>query len=100
MYIYGLLAVDLKVFKKLSPDDQKTVRSVMGRIFREMDRQNRLQNSNATDALKNRGIEELYAKASSVSKRLTETAKFSPPLIKALDTHLKAYRSGQAKEND
>ena len=107
MYIYGLLAVDLKVFKKLSPDDQKIVRSVMGRIFREMDRQNRLQNSNATDALKNQGIkfltpstealQELYAKAAGVSKRMIETSRFSPQLIKALDTHLKAYRSGQAK---
>ncbi|MFC1824369.1 TRAP transporter substrate-binding protein DctP, partial [Thermodesulfobacteriota bacterium] len=110
MYIYGMLAVDLKTFKKLSPDDQEVVRSVMGRVFREMDRQNRAQNANAMDALKNQGIEfltpspetlqELYARGAKVSKRLIETGKFSSPLIKALDTHLKDYRSGRAKQDD
>ena len=40
-YIYGLLAVDRKAFSKIPPEDQEVVRRTMGRIFREIDRQNR-----------------------------------------------------------
>ena len=41
MYLYAVLAVDRRAFRKISSDDQKIVRNVMGRIFRNIDKQNR-----------------------------------------------------------
>jgi TRAP-type C4-dicarboxylate transport system substrate-binding protein len=43
-YVYGLLAVDRQVFSEISPEDQKIVHDAMGRVFQEIDRQNRTDN--------------------------------------------------------
>ncbi len=55
-YVYALLAIDRKAFKKISPGDQKIVREVMGKTFREIDKQNRRGNDKARQALQNQGI--------------------------------------------
>ena len=57
LYIYGVLAVDDRAFQKLSAEQQMVVRDVMGRAFSEIDRQNRIDNVKALQALKDQGIE-------------------------------------------
>ena len=86
MYIYGLLAVDRKAFEKISPFDQRVFREIMGRVFRDLDRLNRLDNVKALEALRKQGIEfvkvpaesltEWLKHASAVPRRLIETEKF------------------------
>ena len=102
LYIYGVLAIDREVFYKLSPDDQKVFREIMGRIFRELDRLNRADNVKALEALRKQGVEfikpsaeplvEWYQYAAAVPKRLVQTGRLSPQMVNNLESLLKEYR--------
>ncbi len=102
LYIYGVLAIDLKAFKKISPEDQAMFREIMGRIFFDLNRINRQDNVKALEALGNQGIEftaipdeskaKWYKDAASVPKRLIETGGLSQDMISTLESLLKEYR--------
>lgn len=102
LYIYGVLAIDRKAFSKLSPDDQKIFREIMGRIFRELDRLNREDNVKAMEVLRRQGIEFIkpsaeplakwYQTAAKVPKQLIKAGKLSPEMVNSLETLLKEYR--------
>ena len=103
LYIYGVLAVDRKIFKKLSPEDQRAFREIMGQIFLDLDRLNRQDNVKALDVLRKQGVEFIkiptesrkkwYDDASEVPRRLVETGRLSKNMMSTLETLLKAYRS-------
>jgi TRAP-type C4-dicarboxylate transport system substrate-binding protein len=105
LYIYGVLAVDRKVFKKIAPDDQRVFREIMGRVFRDLDRLNRQDNVKALKALRKQGIEFVKVPADSMAKwyndalevprRLIETNRLSQEMVGALEDLLKNYRSKQ-----
>ena len=105
LYIYGVLAVDHKAFEKISPDDQRLFREIMGRIFRELDRLNREDNVNALEALRKQGIEFIKpsgealekwcADAREIPKRLINAGKLSQNMVNTLENLLKDYRSKQ-----
>ncbi|OEU67491.1 MAG: C4-dicarboxylate ABC transporter [Desulfobacterales bacterium S5133MH16] len=105
LYIYGVLAVDRKAFEKISPDDQRLFREIMGRIFRELDRLNREDNVNALEALRKQGVEFIkpsgeelekwYADAREIPKRLVNAGKLSQNMVNTLENLLKDYRSKQ-----
>ena len=109
-YICGVFAVDQKVFSKLSAGDQSIVRDIMGRIFREVDRQIQKDNVQALEALRNQGIklispsaealDEWYAAASDVPNRLIEAGKLSQGMLNILEGHLKDFRLRQSKVNE
>ncbi len=56
MYIYGIMVVKLRDFKRLTTTDQKVVREVMGNIFQSLNKKNRADNNSALDALRAQGI--------------------------------------------
>ncbi|MEH6571112.1 MAG: TRAP transporter substrate-binding protein DctP [Halioglobus sp.] len=56
IYLYALLAVDKKVFDKLSAPDQLVMRDIMGKAFAKIDQLNKDDNINALAALKNQGL--------------------------------------------
>ena len=105
LYIYGVLAVDRRAFAKISPDDQRIFREVMGRKFRELDRLNREDNVNALEVLRKQGIEFIkpsddalkkwYHDAGTVPKRLVNAGKLSQNMVNTLETLLTVYRSKQ-----
>lgn len=102
VYIYGFLAVDKKRLAKISSDDHRVIRDVMGRVFREIDRQNRENNVKAMEALLKQGIQlvkppaealdEWYAKASAVYERLIETGSLSRDIVNTLERNLADYK--------
>jgi len=53
LYVFGILVVDKRIFSKISPTDQNTVREITGRVFTEIDRQHRKDNLEALNALRN-----------------------------------------------
>ncbi len=55
-YVTAILVIDSKTFHKLKKEDQKTVREVMGAVFKRIDADNRKDNIAARAALKNQGI--------------------------------------------
>jgi TRAP-type C4-dicarboxylate transport system substrate-binding protein len=103
LYIYGVLAVDRRAFLKISPDDQRVFRDIMGRIFHELDRLNREDNVNALEVLRKQGIEFIkptgealkkwYDDAGTVPERLVSTGKLSQEMVDTLEALLKEYRS-------
>ncbi len=103
LYIYGVLAVARKVFEKLSPDDQRVFREIMGRVFKELDQLNRQDNVKAKEALRKQGIEfvkpdagglkQWYGNAAAIPERLVKAGKLSREMVNTLESLLKDYRS-------
>lgn len=106
MYFYAVLAIDKKRFSKLSATDQATVRDIMGRIFEELDQQNRKDNVAAFAALQAQGIKlstpsadqlTLWnAKAKAASEHLVETGEVSADTLDRLEALLTTYRAKHA----
>ena len=57
MYIYSMLAMDAKSFKRMAPADQVVVKEVLNGVFSQVDQDNRSDNLKAYDALLAQGIE-------------------------------------------
>jgi TRAP-type transport system periplasmic protein len=105
LYIYGVLAVDRKAFAKISSQDQRTFRDIMGRIFRELDSLNRKDNVKALETLRNQGVEFInpagealkkwYTDARKVPRQLITAGKLSQGMVNTLENLLNDYRSKQ-----
>jgi TRAP-type transport system periplasmic protein len=105
LYIYAVLAVDRGAFYKLTSVQQEIVRDVMGRAFNEIDKQNRIDNGKALEALQNQGIvfikppedvrAEWQAKASAVAESLIQNGKLTREIVSQMEGHLAAYRKGK-----
>lgn len=106
LYFYATLAIDKKVFNKLSAEDQKIVRDIMTATFKEIDKQNRKDNEAAFAALKKQGIEvitpseEQLQEWRSLARKAEQTyltkGHISKQIADQLEQLLKAYRSQQA----
>lgn len=57
IYLFAVLAIEKKAFKKLKADDQQIVRDAIGKAFVELDKENIDSNQQALDALESQGIE-------------------------------------------
>lgn len=55
-YLAAMMIVDKKVFDKLSEADQAIVREVMGDVYKRIDKQNRVDNIAAREALIKQGV--------------------------------------------
>lgn len=67
-YFVGTLAIDKKSFSRLSPADQSVVREVMGKVFHEIDEQNRKDNISAYNALLKQGIKPVKPNAQELAE--------------------------------
>jgi TRAP-type C4-dicarboxylate transport system substrate-binding protein len=107
LYIYGVLAVDRKVFKRLSPADQQIFREIMGGVFKALDRLNREDNIKAMETLHKQGIKFIKPSkdalkkwredASEVPNRLVKAGRLSREMVDTLENFLKEYRLKESK---
>ncbi len=109
LYLYGTMVVKRNKFEKLSSSDQQVVKEVMSRIFIELNNQNRKDNLQAMDALKNQGVVVLTSSAENIDvwrsgsaramDKLTQRGVFTPEILSALRNHLLDFRNGRNGRN-
>lgn len=102
LYVYGTLALDKKAWQRLAHGDQKIVREVMDTIFTGLDKQNRLDDHSAREALRKQGIEfvamtpdeiaKLRKAADDTTDRLGKQGAFSLAQLKVVRGHLDNFR--------
>ena len=107
-YIYGILAIDKKAFSKLSAADQAIVRDEMQKSFTALDKQNRLDNLSAMDALSKQGIvvvhpadgdlKAWYQVGEQAQNKLLEKGVISQAMYQQLQSALAEYRKSKAKK--
>jgi len=103
LYSTALLIIDKNAFNKLSSQDQQILRDVMGRVFSEIDRQNRIDNKSAFAAIQAQGIElvkpdaaqlqEWRSYAASATARLVESGKISKNILQSVEQYLTEFRA-------
>ena len=110
IYITGVMAIARDAFMQLTAGDQKIVRAVMGDVFKNIDRQNRVDSVNAHQALLNQGLEfvqpsseglaDWTAMADRVAQRLIDAKIISAQVVATLQGHLTRFRSQQSQQNE
>jgi len=108
VYTIGMMVIDARAFRKLSPEDQAVVREVMTATYREFDRQNLIDNREAREALLNAGIEsvpfsmEEYRAIRSVleasNRKLGEAGDFSLATYEEMMSYIAEYRREHGSE--
>ena len=108
MYLAGIFAVDKKSFSRISARDRKVVRQVISDAAKRLDMENRADEVNAREALKNQGIEMISASSREEVQRwrgissqaiaeLRKEGRYSEELINEILTLLQEHRSGASE---
>lgn len=106
-YLIGFLAIENKVFKRLSAPDQTIVRSVLSETYAKLDAAAREDNAKALDALEQAGIDfvspkpaqvvEWRAQLDGLNQRLATSGELDAQFMGELLGHLEAYRQRSAQ---
>ncbi len=101
-YILGSLVVSKRSFSKLSAEDQKAVREVMGEVFARLNRINRDDNEKARAALKQQGIQftqlaadeqaQWRSMADKAINDLRDSGIYTPAQLDTMRKHIQAIR--------
>ena len=104
VYIYSMLAMNDKAYKKIKQDDRSVVQEVMDRVFREVELDTRVDNQKALQALTLIGIERVEVPAEALVEwqamadqsigKLIQSGEISPESVQIYLKTLKAYREG------
>jgi len=104
-YFTATLAIDRKAFMRINPEDRALVRAVMTQVFKDIDRQNRLDNVKAREALHHQGITfvpvpavvlaEWKRAAATARQQLIKMGVYTPRMLNTLKDHLDTYRHMQ-----
>ena len=101
VYIYSMLAMDMKVYSKASSTDQETVVKILDEVFELVGRETRSDNERALQALKKIGITfieptnkaEWQAAADLSVQKLMRSGEISGAVVNTYLEHLKNFRS-------
>lgn len=103
VYVFATMIVDQKAFSKLSADDQKVVREVMSRVYREFNDQSIPDNKGAYEALLQNGIKsvvpgadavaDLHKRAWDVAADMVKEGLIDQPMLDELKLHLETFRA-------
>ena len=102
VYIYSMMALDGKAFKRISDEDQLIVKTVMDRVFAEVEQDTRIDNERALKAISAVGIEALEVSTDELVewqsmadlslRNLIQSGEISEESVLLYLTHLRGYR--------
>ncbi len=102
LYLYGMLVIQKRAFQRLSKQDQATVRTIMERAFRKINRQSRQDNISAQKALQRQGIQFTHPSPKDIAQwrtivdqavnQMGEEGVYSPEMLEKLRQYLKDLR--------
>jgi TRAP-type C4-dicarboxylate transport system substrate-binding protein len=101
--------LDKRTFHKLTPEQQTIVQDVMGRVFREIERQNLDDNDKALAAIEKQGVDFLEVPdarmetwrtvAGTVADRLVEKNRLSREIVDRLEETLAEYHREKGRDD-
>lgn len=90
-YLYGVLGIDQKFFKKLSTEDQATVDRIFREVYIDMEKRGMNDNDSATQALVGSGVtvvepapgalEELQSRSRDLWKKVAADGELPKPQL-------------------
>jgi len=101
-YTIGVMAIDKKAFGRLSDADRQVVTEVFSAIYDKFERQNRVDNDKAEEALRANGLQfvrldddltVVERKVAASSRQMARNGAISIDLLDQMLGHLEAYRS-------
>ncbi len=105
VYLYATLVIDAKAYARISAADQAIMHEVMDAVFLKLNKQNRIDDAAARQALKAQGIQFVAPTPESqqrkveiqaeVEHRLLKQEILSPKLVQALKEHLNSQRQAR-----
>ena len=105
LYTFGMLGIHEKYFKRMSPEDQQVVRTVLEATFDKLDAQSRKENLSAFAAVQQQGLEvikpsdeqreEWHSYAERATAELVEEGEISQAMLDRLNGILAKQRDGQ-----
>jgi TRAP-type C4-dicarboxylate transport system substrate-binding protein len=106
MYLTGVLVIDRKAFERVAPADREVVRDVIAEISVQLDRNTRVGNANAREALEAQGIEFVRTASPEELQRWRNVAEqaivklldegvFSAEMIGSIRSQLREYRNSR-----
>ncbi|MEM8548069.1 MAG: TRAP transporter substrate-binding protein DctP [Pseudomonadota bacterium] len=109
VYTLAYLAIDKKRFDRISADDQAVVNEVMGEIYANFDRINRVDNEKAVAALEQIGIEmveldpgqleQWRSAVQATNRRLAEEGEYPLEFFNEVSAMLEDYRSSNTADS-
>ena len=103
-YSFGIFAIDTRVFDRVSSDDQEVVRTVMGAVMRNLDRQAREDDREARAVLEQSGLEFVPVSPENIARwrrtieglypELRQRRDIDADLLDELLALLEEYRAG------
>jgi TRAP-type C4-dicarboxylate transport system substrate-binding protein len=104
VYIYSMLAMDRKAYRRISDEDKVVVREVLDGLFASVGAENRVDNDKAMIALKSIGIETVSVPDESLGQwmqvaeraieELMDSGEISPASVNLYLQNLESYRQG------
>lgn len=110
IYLHAVLAIDKTQFLKIAEKDRDIVTHIMTQASKEIDIQNKADDLNAIDALKNRGVkfitpckdalDEWYRIARIASEKMINSGILPQDIADQLDAHLADFHSKAPAAHD
>lgn len=108
VYLMGFMVVDKRYFDRMTDADQAVVREVFGKVYKDFDRQNKLDNDAAFKALLDSGLEVVQADASQVASwkepvwqnnlAMADRGVVSRQLLDQVLAYIQEYRQSQDRK--